>query len=112
VNVLSVFKSAQPVDLDAERIRRGRIETARKAQNFEEIDRADLVPRGPGWLVSAESDQIYTPHKGTVFANGSAALLADRVALWFYLDDDGDIRFLERLGETWSNIVARQASAS
>ena len=62
--------------------------------------------------MSAETDAIYQPVKGVVFAPYSIDVVADMAELWFYVDDrNGELTFLERVTTpaTWSEHVARQA---
>ncbi len=47
-------------------VRPARLELARRNAKRTEIEN-DFVPRGPGWLVSASTDAIYTPVRGVVF---------------------------------------------
>jgi hypothetical protein len=86
-----------------------RLAVARRIQNWEELDPVDLVPRPQGVLVSAETDYAYMRHRGVVWETGSVAPIATPATLYFYEDDDGAPVFLERMPETWSEQVERQA---
>ena len=89
-------------------LRPKRLEVARRNAKWTEIEN-DLVPRARGWLVSAETDAIYTPVRGVVFQPYSTTVIADQAELSFYVDDHGDVQFLERQPGTWSAIVERRA---
>jgi hypothetical protein len=90
-------------------VRPKRLEVARSNAKWTEIPN-DLVPRNQGrWLVSAETDAIYTLFRGTVFAPLSVNVVANLTELSFYVDSDGDLVFLERLPGKWSEHVERQA---
>ena len=58
-------------------------------------------------MVDSESDAVFTPYKGMLFATGSSTLLADRLQLAFYLSDDGQIVPLERQQQSWSQMYAQ-----
>jgi hypothetical protein len=89
-----------------------RLKEARR--RFEEIAPEErLRPRGRlGWLVDSETDYLYAPARGEIFEHGSAKLIADQAALWFYLDRDGVPVVLERLPDKWCDLVAAQARRS
>jgi hypothetical protein len=89
--------------------RPARLETARRNAKWTEIEN-DLVPRGRGWLVSASTDAIYTPTRGVVFAAHSINVIADKTTLWFYVDDGGDLVFLEQIPGTWTEHLEKQAA--
>ncbi len=94
------------------KLRPKRLEVARRNAKWTEIEN-DLVPRGRGWLVSAETDAIYRPARGEIFEPYSVDVVADMSELWFYADErDGELHFLERVKTpaTWSEHVARQAA--
>lgn len=83
-----------------------RIGAARSAQGWQELEAVDLVSRGP-FLVSAETDAVFTPYRGVVYQTGSASVIATHTRLHFYVDVDG-LHFLEAGTETWSEIFARR----
>jgi hypothetical protein len=92
----------------ADVVRSARIEAARRNQFWTELEEIDLVRRPPGYLVSASNDEVFWPYRGAVFAAWSAELISGSAPLWFYVDRDGDLVFLERLPETWSEMVERR----
>ena len=89
-------------------IRAGRIEAARRCQVWTEIE-DDLVPRGRGLFVSADTDHVYAPIRGVVFATASVEIIATHAPYYFTVSADGQLAFYERRPQTWSEIVARQA---
>ena len=94
----------------AEKVRPARLEVARRNSRWTEIEN-DLVPRlGGRWLVSASSDRIYQRVLGTVFLPYSVSAIADRTELAFYVDDDGELVFLEQLLGTWTEHLEKQAA--
>lgn len=90
-----------------EAVRPERVAVARRMSKWTEIE-SDLVPRGRSWLVSASTDAVYVRHPGVVFQPYSVNVIADRVELSFYVDEDGELVFLDRLGFTWSEHVERR----
>lgn len=58
-------------------VRPARLEVARRNPKWTEIEN-DLVPRGRGLLVSAETDAIYKPVRGVVFQPYSVNVIADQ----------------------------------
>lgn len=90
-------------------VRPARLEVARRNSKWTEIEN-DLVPRGRGWLVSAETDLIYQPVRGVVFARYSVNVIADQTELSFYVDRDGDLVFLERIRGTWTEHLEKHAA--
>jgi hypothetical protein len=90
-------------------VRPARLEVARRNPKWTEIEN-DLVPRGRGWLVSAETDAIYTAVRGVVFAPYSVTVIADQAELYYYADRDGDLHFLERLPGTWTEHLEKRAA--
>ena len=93
-----------------EQVRPARLEVARRNPKWTELEEVDLVPRGRGWLVSADTDAIYTPTRGVVFQPHSVNVIADQIELAFYVDREGDIVFLERLPFTWTEHLERRAA--
>jgi len=90
-------------------VRARRMEIARKNTLWSELEEAALVSRGR-WLVHADSDEVFSRFKAAVWSRGSAQISAnDRVPLWFYIDQQGEVHFLERLPGTWSERVAKRA---
>ena len=94
-------------DADGRALSEARIAAARRNPRFTEIP-DDLVSRG-SCLVSAETDEVYLPHRGVVFERGSAGLIADMVELVFTVTADRELRFLDRQPGSWSDVVKRQA---
>ena len=92
-----------------EEIRAARIQAARRHKAWTEIE-DDLVPRGR-WLVSASTDDVYAPVRGTVFQTGSVAIVSDQARYHFTVSPEGTLAFYERLPHTWSEITARRNAA-
>jgi hypothetical protein len=87
-----------------------RADTARRCPTWTELDPADLVKRGR-FLVSAATDDAYTPYLGHVWYRDHDRIEFGHYApLFFTVDQHGDVRVLERYGLTWSQIIASQAS--
>jgi hypothetical protein len=62
------------------------------------------------FLVHADTDELWTPYRGSIWNPGSAnVIFNDSLPMWFYVDANGDVVFLERRPGLWSDIVARQA---
>jgi Zn-finger nucleic acid-binding protein len=94
----------------AEKVRPERLKAARRNSRWLEIEN-DLVPRlGGRWLVSASSDRIYQRVRGTIFLPHSVTAVADQSELAFYVDEDGDLVFLEQLRGTWTEHLEKQAA--
>ena len=94
----------------AEKVRPERLKAARRNSRWTEIEN-DLVPRlGGRWLVSASSDRIYQPVRGTVFLPHSVTAAADKSGLSFYVDADGDLVFFEQLPGTWTKHLEKKAA--
>ena len=89
-------------------IREARVTVARRNGQWTEIEESALVSRGRV-LVHADSDAVYTPYRGVVFATGSTTVIADHAMLHFYVRDNGELTFLELELGTWSERVERQA---
>jgi hypothetical protein len=94
-----------------EKLRPARLEVARLQTKWTEIE-DDLVPRGRGWLVSAETDAIYSMVRGVVFAPYSVTVVADQAELFYFVDRDGDLVFLERIDppRTWTEHLEKRAA--
>jgi hypothetical protein len=90
-----------------DKIRARRVEVARRNSAWTELTETALVPRGR-WLVDADSDELYSLHRGTVFSKGAIAFDAD-VELAFFVDRDGEVVLLEPAGRTWSSVVEKKA---
>lgn len=111
MNLLGRVRIGAPVDardVEAERLREARLRVARANRLWREVE-DDFVRRGPGWLVSAETDEIFTRYRGPVFPRASASVIPDHMPLYWFLDRDGSFVFLEGTGKTWSTVVAKQA---
>ena len=94
-------------------IRDARVEVARRNSAWTELEEVDLVRRHRGWLVSAETDELFTLSRGVVFASGSVTVIADQAALYFYVDRaGGDLVFLEKIMSpaTWTEHLEQQAA--
>ena len=92
-----------------EALRPKRLEIARSNPKWTEVE-DDFVPRGRGWLVSAGTDLVYQPARGVIFASHSTNVIADQTELSFYVDDHGDLQFLERLPGTWTQHLEKRAA--
>jgi hypothetical protein len=95
-------------DDPADVVRKARLEVARGNPLWSELEEIDLVRRPPGYLVSASTDEVFWPYRGAVFAAWSASMISDSAALHFYVDAGGDLVFLERLPESWSELIERR----
>ena len=91
----------------AQKLREARAAAARRNTSWTELDEHDLVARHP-FLVSATTDHIYKPYRGTLFETGSPKLISDHMPLYFYVSDDGGLNVLEREAGTWSTRYERQ----
>ena len=59
-----------PVDPAVEherQVRQARLELARRRPTWTEIPETRLVPRGPRFLIDAETDRVYTVRRGAVW---------------------------------------------
>jgi hypothetical protein len=92
-----------------EAVRPARLEVARRNSKWTEIEN-DLVPRNRGWLVSASTDAICQPVRGVVFQPWTVTVTADQAALFYFVDDDGELHFLERIPGTWTEHLEKQAA--
>lgn len=96
---------------DVEKLRRLRVETARRVEAWREVAATDFVQRPP-YLVEAESDWVFVPFKGTIYATGEAKpTYHERTALLFVVGENDELTFFERTAnpQTWSQHVARRA---
>jgi hypothetical protein len=90
-------------------IRDRRVEVARRNSKWTEIEEPSaLVRRGRLYIVHADTDEVFKPYRGVVFATGSATVIADQTALYFYVRDE-ELTFLELEPGTWSDRVAKRA---
>ena len=94
-------------DRDARALLDARIAAARRQPRWVEIP-YDLVARGP-FLVSAATDEVFLPRRGVVFERGSARLVAGIAALVFAVTDEGELLFLDRQPDGWSQLIERRA---
>jgi hypothetical protein len=107
--VRTLFKTREEDAPDQTSIRKRRVEVARRNSRWTELEETALVRRAR-YLVHADTDELFTVHRGVVFGSGSASVIADQSALYFCVRPDGELVFLERqTGRTWSDIVRRQA---
>ncbi len=110
---MSLFTKSVPEDVEARQLREARVKAARACIMWEEISPPErLIAKGPkryGWMVDAETDQIYVLHAGTAFLPRSAAVVAERMRLAFTVDSDGDVQVFEclRRPATWSDVISR-----
>ncbi len=86
-----------------------RIAAARACRAWEEIDVDRLVRRERGYLVDAESDEVFRAYPGDAFSPG-AMVVADQEPLTFYVAS-GDVFVLEKQPEMWSEILYRRERA-
>jgi len=80
-----------------EEVRQARLAAARRNSRWTELNPVDLVPRNRGWLVAASDDAIYSPIRGAVFQPHSASAIADMTKLFYFVDADGEVVFLEQV---------------
>jgi hypothetical protein len=101
--------SSDEPPVDQEQLRAARRETARANPRWVEVEETSLVRRAM-FLVHADDDTLWSFYRGTVWDRGSAnVVFNDMLTMWFYVDADGDVVFLERRPGLWSDIVAREA---
>ena len=104
--------SSDPQPVDPEQLRAARLEAARRTPQWEEVAETMFVPRAR-WLVRADDDTLWTPFRAPVFETGSARIVAnDQVPLSYFITPEGDVRFVEKFGGSWSQIVERQTRKS
>ena len=112
MNVMRVLGvPRQRADAPLDEVRAKRLENARKTRNWTEIPQTSLVPRGRHYLVHAETDELFTLRGGEVFEPGKASIgyIGDGWEMHYFVDQAGEVVFLERQPGLWSDIVARQA---
>lgn len=96
-------------DADADELRQGRVAAARRIAKWTELD-GEPIGRGP-FLIDEPTDRIFTTYRGAIFEKGSPRILFNEgVPLHFFVDRDGDIRFLElsTVAPTWTAFVERR----
>ena len=104
--ILGVSSEQRPSEAE---IRRARVARARQNQRWTEIPAGRLVPRYRFWLVNAETDECFVPGRGDIFQTGTANVIADQAYLHFYVDTAGEVVFLEKQHQTWSELYAKRA---
>jgi hypothetical protein len=100
------YAGAAEPSVDAERLADFRVRSARACHAWQELDAADLVQRGRGYLVSASTDEVFRSYKGDAFSAGGQ-IVSDQQPLAFTVRD-GDVRVLERQPGTWSERIYEQ----
>ena len=89
-------------------IREKRVQVARANPVWSEVAETLLVRR-ERWLVHAETDETFTRFAAQVWARGTAVIAQnDRVPLTFFVDQQGEVHFLERQAASWSEIFAKR----
>ena len=106
-------RNAEPVDEVAairEKVRVARLELVRRNSRWVEIPETRLVTRSR-FLIDAETDEIFTLHRGVVFEPNSAVVgyVPEGAELHYFVDEAGAVIFLERQRGTWSEIIAKKA---
>ena len=57
----------------------------------------------------SDTDDVYRLCRGMVFEpNGAGVLVGDQQSLTFFVSQHGDVVFLEKQRQTWSEIVSRR----
>src|SRR5688572_29220260 len=94
---------------EAEFLREKRVEHARAMRAWVEHRETDFVRRPPGYLVHADSDEVFTVYRGSIFSPASAyIILNESLDQHWYVDGAGGIVFLERaMPRTWSEHLER-----
>lgn len=100
-----------PSHLQADEAAQRRVEAARLCNAWQEVDPAALIPRGKRFLVHSETDEVFVPHTGAIWNHAGRIEFGDQAPLYFVVQGDGDVLVLEKYGESWSAIVARQTHA-
>jgi hypothetical protein len=99
-----------PDDDELARLREARLGHARANPRWTELEDSRLVARSPGLFVDAESDAAYKSWAGVLYARGEvASAYGEFSEVYFYVDRDGVMQFLERLPFTGQS---RSRSAS
>jgi hypothetical protein len=86
-----------------------RVEQARRCRSWSEIANGVLVQRERGILVNVETDEAFQVYRGDAFSR-AGEVVSDMTPLRFVVRD-GDVLMLERLPQTWSEIVYQRARA-
>lgn len=107
----SFGRMEDPDEDAAAQLREGRVTVARANGKWTELPETSLVRSGPSWLVLAETDELYTPIRGVVFAPGSVSIVCDVQPLTYYVSAADEVVFVEKSAHprTWSEVVERQA---
>jgi hypothetical protein len=88
--------SSDAPPVDQEQLRAPRREAARANPRWQEVEETSLVRRAM-FLVHADDDTLWSHYRGTVWDPGSAnVIFNDMLPMWFFVDADGDVVFLER----------------
>ena len=106
---MRMFSSSVDALPTEDEVRDRRVEVARRNSKWTEIEEPSALVRRGRLLVHADSDEVFKPYTGVVFASGETTVIADYTALHFYVRDNGELTFLEREPGTWSDRVARRA---
>lgn len=94
------------------KLQEARLRAARANTHWTELEAVDLVARPGGLLVAASDDAVYTQYRGAIWERGSATMISDQAALFWFEQDDGELTFLERQPETWSQVIEKQERRS
>lgn len=94
----------------AEHLRAARLDAVRRNRRWTELAETSLVRRGP-FLVSAETDEMFMLRRGVIFEPGKASIgyVSEDTELHYYVDQAGEIVFLERQPGTWSEVFEKRA---
>ena len=79
-----------------QKVREARVRIARSVRGWTELEEAALVKRGP-WWVHADTDKLFSPVLGAVFASGRADVISDKSPYYFAGLPDGGLAFFERV---------------
>jgi hypothetical protein len=97
----------------ADEIRERRILGARRAP-WTELEETRLVERS-SFYVDAETDRLYTPHRGALFGDGKLLFDESRADLVYVVTEAGGILVFEpaTIAPTWSeHLYARERRAA
>lgn len=78
-----------------------RVAGARRVKLWREVDETHVVKRGH-WLLDTTTDELCTVYRGEVFGPDGGIAFAAGQPLLFYVDQSGNVQFLEQVGRTWS----------
>src|SRR5918995_949491 len=67
------------------KLRPARLDVARRNRRWHELLEVDLVARHRGWLVSATTDEVFSPYRGAVWVADTGVVVSDMTELWFYV---------------------------